>query len=93
MGWLIKAGESDGIKVFPANGKEITLDELQEYVGGLIEPVPISRDIAGSEENWREMYVNEEGLLNNLKVNPTASILSGRTIVGDAIIVLESEVS
>ena len=39
------------------------------------------------------MYVNEEGLLNNLKVNPTASILSGRTIVGDAIIVLESEVS
>jgi len=93
MGWLIKAGESDGIKVFPANGKEFTLDELQEYVGGLIEPVPLRRDIAGSEENWREMYVNEEGLLNNLKVNPTASILSGRTIVGDAIIVLESEVS
>ena len=93
MGWLIKAGESDGIKVSPANGKEFTLDELQGYVGGLIEPVPLRRDIAGSEENWREMYVNEEGLLNNLKVNPTASILSGRTIVGDAIIVLESEVS
>ena len=41
MGWLIKAGESDGIKVFPANGKEFTLDELQGYVGGLIEPVPL----------------------------------------------------
>jgi len=93
MGWLIKAGESEGIKVSPANGKEFTLDELQAYVGGLIEPVPLRRDITGSEENWREMYVNEEGLLHNLKVNPTASILSGRTIVGDAIIVTVDEVS
>tara|TARA_B100000745_G_scaffold242193_1_gene164516 strand:- start:69 stop:350 length:282 start_codon:yes stop_codon:yes gene_type:complete len=93
MGWLIKAGENDGVKVSPANGKEFTLDELQAYVGGLIEMVALRRDIRGTEPNWREMYVNEEGLLHNLKVNPTASILSGRTIVGDAIIVMEGEVS
>ena len=93
MGWLIKVGENDGIKVSPANGKQFTLDELQGYVGGLIEPVPLRKDIAGSEDHWKEMYVNEEGLLHNLKVNTTASILTGRTIVGDAIIVLEREVS
>jgi len=93
MGWLIKAGENDGVKVSPENGKEFTLGELQAYVGGLIELVPLRRDIRGTEPNWREMYVNEEGLLHNLKVNPTASILSGRTIVGDAIIVMEGEVS
>ena len=93
MGWLLKAGENDGIKVSPANGKEFTLGELQAYVGGLIEPVSLRRDIKGTETNWREMYVNEEGLLYNLKVNPTASILAGKTIVGDAIVVTMDEVS
>ena len=93
MGWLIKVGEIEGIKVSPANGKEFTLGELQGYVGGLIEPVPLRRDIKGVESDWREMYVNEEGLLYNLKVNTNASILSGRTIVGDAIIVSNDEVS
>ena len=32
MGWLIKAGESDGIKVFPANGKEFTKEAVMEVI-------------------------------------------------------------
>jgi hypothetical protein len=55
-----------------------TLDEMQQVVGGLIEPVD-TRDFT--------FMVNEEGLLIGLPVNPAASGISGQYLVGDVCIV------
>ena len=58
----------------------IDLDFLQEAVGGYIEAVGLSSYDA-------VMYVNEEGILRGLPVNPEASDIAGQILVGDVIIV------
>lgn len=63
-------------EVFPRNGKEFTLKELQEFVGGYIEYVPGSRPAA---------FCNEEGRLQNLPVNRSASIAFKQVLVGNVI--------
>lgn len=73
--------KTDGTKkeIKPENGKQFTLEELQEYVGGYIEMITTS--------DGKKMIMNEEGRLNNLKINPQASILTnGLTIVGDVVV-------
>lgn len=58
-------------------GGTFTLDELQKFVGGYIELVPLPEGMV--------LVVNEEGLLRSLPKNDTASFLAGRIIVGDAV--------
>jgi hypothetical protein len=65
-------------QVQPRVGKEFTLDELQEFVGGYIEIVRLRKAL---------MYVNEEGLIHGLSYNHKASILAGKRIVGDVLVV------
>ena len=58
----------------------IDLDFLQEAVGGYIEAVGLSSYEA-------TMYVNEEGLIRGLPMNPLASEIAGQLLVGDVVIV------
>lgn len=68
---------------FPKNGKAFTLEELQGFVGGYIELVRMEGQI--------DMFLNEEGLLQELPYNPIASVLASQgtghqmNIVGDVI--------
>ena len=52
--------------------------KVQGIVGGYVEPVRL-----GSTD----LLVNEEGLLQGLPVNRTASMVAGRVIVGNAVLV------
>ncbi len=65
--------------VKPKNGKAYTTTELQDYVGGYIELVPLDTE-------WF-MVVDEEGLLRERRLNKLASTLAARPIVGDVLIV------
>jgi len=56
------------------------LKDMQRIVGGLIEFV------VNPEDDF-EVIVNEEGLLIDLELNTLASVLSGRRLVGPAILV------
>ena len=58
--------------------KEPTLEEMQKFVGGLIELVPL--------ENGDQLIVNEEGLIHQLPHNESASLLAGQIIVGNAMV-------
>jgi hypothetical protein len=53
------------------------LDSMQVVVGGLIEPVQFHDGT---------MYVNDEGLLLGMEINPVASKLYGGYIVGSALL-------
>lgn len=101
MALLIKA---DGTKevVHPANGKAFTLEELQKYVGGYIELLYALRlgeceklGMASKGNNTLEMYINEEGKINDLPPNLIATILytyGGHDIVcGDVLLANRSE--
>lgn len=55
-----------------------TLEDMQRVVGGWIEPVD-TKDYT--------IMVNENGLLDRLPLNPGASGISGRYLVGDVAIV------
>ena len=58
-----------------------SLEEVQGYVGGLVEVVPIP----GDRRNI--MLVNEEGLLMGQPTNWAASVLAMRRIVGDVVVI------
>ena len=55
-----------------------SLKQVQEAVGGYVELVTL--------DNEDQLLVNEEGLLLGLPSNPWASALSGRRIVGRAVL-------
>lgn len=59
---LISANQFAVIRV-----EEVSLELLQELVGGLVERVPLPSDAP------IEVVVNEEGILRNLPYNPVAS--------------------
>lgn len=61
---LLKAN-LDVIDVTPENGTDFTLEELQGFVGGFIEIVPINPS--------QIMVINEEGKLNDLPINALAT--------------------
>jgi hypothetical protein len=63
---------------------KFTLEELQSAVGGMIEVAPNS-------PQGKVLLVNEEGLLLGLPLNPFASRLIHYPIVGDALLLDESE--
>ena len=56
-----------------------TYDEARKYIGGWIERVNLP--------NGDALLVDEEGLLKELDVNPEASKVSERFIVGNALLV------
>jgi hypothetical protein len=73
---------TDGIviRVAPANGKVFTLEELQGFVGGYIEAVPMHHL---GEGVW--MVCNEQGKLIELAHNPAASSLAQLPVNGDVL--------
>lgn len=73
------------VEVYPENGKDFSLDELQGFVDGYIEIVWLDKE--------RIMVINEDGKLNNLPINKKATeeynnSYKGRDgiIVGNALI-------
>jgi hypothetical protein len=77
--------KTDGTRkpMAPANGKHFDLKELQQAVGGYIEI-----------RYWGEMVavMNEDGKMQGLPVNPTATLLgrgflhNGDEVVGDIVL-------
>lgn len=65
-------------------GNPFTLEELQGYVGGLIELIYPPDGKIG--------IVNEEGLLLGLDYNLRASLATGYDLVGDVLICEDSEI-
>lgn len=68
-------------EVEPANGKQFSLEELQGYVGGYIEPLRC-RGQAGA---W--LIVNEEGKNQGLPYNDLATLIMRSLIRPDDVIV------
>lgn len=68
-------------EIINLNGEAGTLEQAQAYVGGLIENAYTSPD------RKLTIFVNEEGLLEELPYNALTSALVGGHIVGDALIV------
>lgn len=74
--------------IFKANGTKVKdynhrgLEAKQKAVGGYIEPVYTSQWV---------VLVNEDGLFRNLPVNHEASLLTGRVLVGDALVLTREE--
>lgn len=86
MGFLITAaGKITEIK--PQNGSDYSLEELQGFVGGVIELVSFRHN-----GKMKFAVVNDEGLLLNLPSNRVASLVVGRDLVGDCAIVDYSEI-
>jgi hypothetical protein len=77
---------ADGTRrdIAPANGTDYSLRELQAVVGGFIELVTL-------DDRWM-MVVNEEGMLQDLQLNATASYLAQRPIVGNVALVRQGSV-
>ena len=78
MATLIKSDGSN-VELNPFNGKDFSLEELQQAVGGYIEIVPIDKEF--------DMVVNEEGKLYGLPVNEQATRLYRRVRYTDDVIV------
>lgn len=81
----------NGEAVFQETDDELTLTDLQELVGGMIETVPVA--LSGNWTTGREhplMIVNEEGKMMGLEKNERATDLLRFDvydyIVGDAVI-------
>jgi hypothetical protein len=87
MATLIKSNGEE-INVLPNNKKDFQLDELQNYVGGLIEIV--------KTKDGKTMVINEEGKINDLPINQKASQLyqynESDFIAGDVLICQSNEI-
>ena len=57
-------------KIWPTNGRYFKLDEMQAYIGGLIQIIPLDGD--GLEDKL--LVVHEEGKLINLPFNFLATL-------------------
>jgi len=77
--------------VTPQNGTRFTLEELQNFVGGYIEPLTL--------KDGSIMWLNEEGKLNQLPYNPMANRIAHEQtgiawddgIVGNVLIATRAE--
>ena len=87
MATLIKSNGEE-TNVTPKNKTDFQLDELQKFVGGLIEIV--------KTKEGRTMVINEEGKINDLPINQKASEQYQYNefdfIAGDVLICNESEI-
>ena len=71
-------------QVTPANGQDFRLEELQGYVGGLIDIVRL--------EDGDLLVVNDEGLIHGLPLNEQASWIAGSVLTGDVVRCADTEV-
>lgn len=79
MATLYRAnGEVEEIDGEGAN-RTVTLEQCQALIGGCIDCVRAGKS--------RALVVHDEGLLIGLPMNPNASKLAGKIIVGDALLV------
>ena len=91
--WIIRNREKIQIaKIAPRVGRKFDFQELQRFVGGLIQVVPVVND---QYVDWRDfvILVNEEGILLNLPMSPVSrggNYFKGHTLFGDVLIVHES---
>jgi hypothetical protein len=77
----MKIYKADGtMEQVDLQGRKVTLEQLQQAVGGYIEAVPGTNARA---------YCNEEGMLTGLPFNAIASHLFGMALVGN-VVVLET---
>jgi len=65
-------------EVWPKNGEVFSLEELQGYVGGYVEPLYLEGD--------KVALMDEDGRFKHLRVNDVASVQLGRYIVGPVLI-------
>lgn len=72
--------------VFPA-GAKWTLSEMQAKVGGYVELIGRTELSKG-----KLMFADEDGLMKRLPPNEKASVMAGRPIVGDMLVVPEGQV-
>jgi hypothetical protein len=77
---------SDG-KIEPI--EDLSLDSLQETVGGMIDIVPARN---GRFVCIEILVVDDEGLLKDKPVNKTASLLYGGEIRGDVVAAMDGEI-
>ena len=80
MALIIKT-TGERLESHPRDGKHYQLDELQAIVGGYIEMVRL--------ESGQLMFLNEEGKLKGLPINPLATTLYNNpndVIVGDVLV-------
>lgn len=88
MAYIYKSN-GEVIKTSPKNGKDFSLKELKEIVGGHIEVVNLGDDY---------MVVNEEGKLIGLPFNLNATIVYqistkiGEHIVGDVLVCPKNQI-
>ena len=67
------------VPVLPKNGISFTLKELSNFVKGYIQIISL--------RDGRLMVLNEDGKMDNLKVNDTATVLAKETLFPDDYIV------
>jgi len=79
---------------YPRNSKSLvfSLEDLQRCVQGYVELVSIQEtDHWAHKMGYLTMAVNEEGLRKQLPFNAVASQLHGSEVVGNALLLKESE--
>ena len=95
MATLIYAdGEEKEVK--PEDGSKFSLEELQQFVGGNIQVVPsysilYNAGVMDEDNDQDVMLCNEEGLLHDLPLNITASVMSQDKIVGNVVLISSGE--
>ena len=73
------AGEQEFI--YPKNGKTFVLDEIQGYVGGNFQHVPLMNPFS----EFDVMLCDEDGIAHKKQINIYATILAHQPILGDVI--------
>ena len=79
---LIPCNAKEEIRAVNPSLDDFTLAELQKYVGGLIQIVPV-RD---EDSHYDVLVVNEEGAFIDLPINIRATAYAGQMIVGEALL-------
>ena len=94
MAYLIK---TDGTieAVEPRNGKDFQLDEMQAMMGGYIDIV----NLYFEKKMLKELdlseciaVINDEGLINGMEFNPTASLVTCIKLYGPVLICKSKQV-
>lgn len=62
-----------------------TIKQKQEIIGGLFDVIVTTRTLMQEPVTF-DVWVDDEGLIKYLPLNPRASIIAGQTVVGTAVI-------
>ncbi len=84
--------KTDGTEtpVYPENGTDFNLKEMQGFVGGYVEVITLS--------NGKIMLLNEEGKVDGLPVNKVATqmtrdvLSAGDMVIGDVLICDDNQI-